>query len=126
MTLSRSLGRGFALGFALSVATAWPVAAAVTALVESREWTDTEFMGLRLAHQLFLWALGGTPAWWLLRQGGLERSGAMVMAACPLLLDATTAVAFGLWPLVLGTWMERATAAVSATLLWVGFNRLGR
>lgn len=126
VTLGRSLARGFAFGLALSVLTAWPIAAVVTTLVDSREWTDAEFLALRLAHQLVMWSVGGVPAGWLLRRGTLERSGAMVMAASPLLFDATTALAFGLWPLVIGTWAERAVAAVVATALWVLFSRAPR
>lgn len=119
-----SVSQGLFFGVALSGFTAWPIAASVNTVILSFDVSPDQLIAIRLAQQALMWALGGVPAGILLRRGVLERIGAMAMAACPLLVDAIIALAFGFWPVVFGTGVERGLAAVVAISLWFLFGRL--
>ncbi|MEO0811659.1 MAG: hypothetical protein AAFY60_02265 [Myxococcota bacterium] len=120
-----SVGRGVAYGTLLALAAAWPMALAITSIVDE-QWSTSVFFALRHVHQALLWCLGGIPAAWLLKRAHLTRGGAMAMACAPILLDSITQIAFGFWPLALGSWSERALAAISATALWIAYTRLAQ
>ncbi|MEM6533001.1 MAG: hypothetical protein AAF654_10270 [Myxococcota bacterium] len=116
--MKRSISTGLLSGFAMAVVTVWPVSKLVTALVSPGDGAVIA----RLVHQGLLWTIGWAGAFALLRLERTDRIGAFIAALGPPMFDAVLSLAFGMLPVVMGTWADRALAAVAATAIWLSFS----
>ncbi|MEO1172928.1 MAG: hypothetical protein AAFX94_12895 [Myxococcota bacterium] len=120
--MMRSTVTGLAYGLAVAVLSAWPISKLVTLLITS----GVDPVPARLIQQALLWTLGWTGGYLLLRLHRVERTGAFVAATTPALFDLMIALAFGMLPVVMGSWLDRGLAAIAATVIWLSFSSAKR